>query len=440
MSVTKYFGTDGIRGRVSIFPITPSFFFKFGVIIGRLLFKNSFKRVIVGTDTRISSYMLELALNSGLSASGVLVMSVGIISTPAIGYLTRSLNLEVGIVISASHNLFWDNGIKLFVKGGKKASSILEKRIEKELDKPMFHKYTTHFSEIKKISFAHKKYINFCKSTLPSNFSLRNFKIVLDCANGSTYKIAPKIFRDFGANLIVTATSPNGYNINKNCGVVDIEHLKRLVLSKKADIGLAFDGDGDRIIMIDHFGNTVNGDHILYILAKFYLYRKNKQEGVVGTVMSNNGLLIALKKLGIPFIKTKVGDKNIIKKLKEKNWTLGAESSGHVIMMNKSSICDGVITSLQIIKVMIATHSSLFQLYSGIKLFPQEIVNINFSNKNSIYKYKKIQYTFLKYKNMLGKFGKILLRKSGTESCFRVIVEHKNSNVVTFISNKFKNL
>ncbi|XBC38539.1 MAG: phosphoglucosamine mutase [Buchnera aphidicola (Melaphis rhois)] len=439
MNVKKYFGTDGIRGKVGEFPITPDFFLKFGVVIGKLLFKNSFKTVIVGIDTRISSCMLESALNSGLSASGISVLSTGRISTPAIGYLTKLLRLGAGIVISASHNLFQDNGIKLFLKNGIKSSAFMEKIIEKELKKPVSYRNISNVASINRIYFAQKEYINFCKSTFPSCFNLKNFKIVLDCANGSTYKIAPKIFKDFGANLISTAVFPNGYNINKCCGSTDVDNLKKIVLSEQADVGLAFDGDGDRVIMIDHLGNKVNGDQILYILAKFrYTYNMIKKESVVVTDMSNNGLLISLKKLNIPFVKVNVGDKNIINKLKENKWNLGAESSGHVIILDKSHICDGIITSLQVIKVMLQTRMSLFQLCSELTLHPQSVVNIAFNKKNDFIKRKKIELVLSRYKSILGQFGRILLRKSGTELYFRVMIEDKSKSIVSFISNQLK--
>jgi len=434
----QYFGTDGIRGKVGIFPITPEFFLKLGIVIGKLLFKNSIRKVIIGKDTRISGCMLESALSSGLSASGVYVMSLGIVSTPAVGYLTKFLRLEVGIVISASHNLFVDNGLKLFLKEGLKASSFVEQKIEKELKKPIIYRNMIRCSLIKKVNFANKEYIKFCKSIFPFYFNLNNIKIVLDCANGSVYKVAPRIFRDFGANLITISVRPNGYNINKNCGAINTNNLRKKVLFHRADIGLAFDGDGDRVIMIDHLGNRVNGDHILYILAKFLLYCKNKKEGVVGTVMSNNGLLIALKKLRIPFVKTQLGDKNIIKKLKENEWTFGSESSGHVIMLNKSPTGDGVITSLQIIKIMIDTRLSLFQLCSDIKLFPQEMTNIKFSEHDVVLQYKKIEFIVSKYKKTLGRFGRILLRRSGTEPCFRIMIEDEDKNIVSFISHELK--
>ncbi|XBC37499.1 MAG: phosphoglucosamine mutase [Buchnera aphidicola (Meitanaphis microgallis)] len=438
MNFEKCFGTDGIRGRVGKFPITPEFFLKFGVIIGQLLFKSSCKKVVVGIDTRISSYMLESALNSGFSSAGVVVISVGIIPTPAIGYLIKLLKLEVGIMISASHNLFRDNGIKLFLKDGIKASVILEKKLEKEFKKPISYLNMVHVASKEIIYCAHDaKYIKFCKSTLSKNFSLKRFKIVLDCANGSTYKVAPRIFRDLKANLIVIFASPNGYNINKRCGSTDISNLKKMVLFEQADIGLAFDGDGDRVIMVDHLGNKVDGDQILYILAKFNLCHKaSKKEGVVGTVMSNNGLLIALKELNVPFVKVDVGDKNIIKKLKEKKWRFGAESSGHVIILNKSSVCDGIITSLQVIEIMIKTNMNLYQLCSGIILLPQKIVNICFDKANSSIKYKKIKVEISKYKNMLGRFGRMFIRRSGTELCFRIMIEDRNYSIVQFIFSK----
>lgn len=440
MNFKRYFGTDGIRGRVGKCPITPHFFLKLGIVIGKILFKNDFKRTIVGVDTRISSRMLESALNAGLSYSGILVMSTGIISTPAIGYLTKLLKLEVGIVISASHNFFEDNGIKLFLKGGVKLPISLERDIEKALRKPISFWDISHVSSITRISNAHLEYIKFCKSLFPINFNLKNFKIVLDCANGSTYKIAPKIFKHFSANLITTATCPDGYNINKSCGSMDVRNLQKIVLSEQADVGLALDGDGDRIIMIDHLGNKIDGDQILYILAKFYLYYQKKTEGVVGTIMSNNGLLVALKKLNVPFIKVDVGDKNIIQKLRQKKWRFGAENSGHIVILDSSPVCDGIIASLQILKVMMNTRTSLFQLCSEIKLLPRIIINVYFDKKNICIKYKKIKVLFFNYVSMLGPLGRIFFRKSGTEQCFRVIIEDENESIVTFISDQFKKI
>ncbi|XBC39067.1 MAG: phosphoglucosamine mutase [Buchnera aphidicola (Nurudea shiraii)] len=437
MNIGKYFGTDGIRGKVGEFPITPDFFLKFGFILGNLLFRHSRKKVIVGIDTRKSSFALEAALNSGLSTSGVSVISLGRISTPAVGYLTKLLKLELGIIISASHNLFQDNGIKLFFKNGVKISSKL-KKIENSLGKPFSFKNLSNFSSIKRAYSIHKKYITFCKSLFPRCFSLKNFKIVLDCANGSTYKIAPKIFRDFGARLRVIFASPNGYNINKNCGSVNTNNLKNIVLLEKADFGLALDGDGDRVIMIDHLGNKVDGDKILYILAKFYLFRHFKKEGVVVTKMSNRGLLIGLKKLGIPFAISKVGDVNVIKKLKDKNWRFGAESSGHVIMLDKLPFCDGIVTSLQIIKIMIDYRMNLFELCSEIRFFPFVMINIKFERQNYLLKYEKIRILIFKYQNILSKFGRIYLRESGTETCFRIIVEDEDKNVVKYISDQIK--
>ncbi|XBC40593.1 MAG: phosphoglucosamine mutase [Buchnera aphidicola (Nurudea yanoniella)] len=440
MNFIKYFGTDGIRGKVGKFPITPDFFFKLGFVIGCLFFKEHKKKVIVGIDTRKSSFILELALNSGLSASGVSVISTGSIPTPAIGYLTGFFNLELGIVISASHNLFQDNGIKFFLKNGIKLSSRIEKKIENALNKPISFQNVLYSASVIRIFHAQRQYIIFCKSVFPKYFNLRNFKIVLDCANGSTYKIAPEIFKDFGANLIIISASPDGYNINKNCGSVYINNLKNLVLSEKADVGLALDGDGDRMIMVDHLGNKVDGDKILYILAKFCLHRESKQEGVVTTIMSNRGLLIELKKLGIPFFVSNVGDVNIIKKLREKNWRFGAESSGHVAMLDKSFCCDGIITSLKIMEVMMDYNMSLFQLCSGVKFFPQKIINIDFEKRDYFFKYRAMQFLISKYKGMLSKFGRIYFRRSGTEECFRIIVEDENEKIVNYISDKIKNI
>ncbi|MBK4765295.1 MAG: phosphoglucosamine mutase, partial [Pantoea sp. Brub] len=309
MSNCKYFGTDGIRGTVGEPPITPDFVLKLGWASGKVLSRHGSKKIIIGKDTRISGYMLESALEAGLSAAGLSAAFTGPMPTPAIAYLTRTFRAEAGIVISASHNPFHDNGIKFFSSEGIKLPDNVEKAIELEIEKPISCVHSTYLGRASRIVDAAGRYIEFCKSTFPNQLNLNNLKIVVDCANGATYHIAPKVLSELGANVITIAAKPNGININENCGVTNIKYLQKIVLSEKADIGLAYDGDGDRVIMIDHLGNKVNGDQILYIIAYEDLRMGNLKGGVVGTLMSNMGLELAFKKLGIPFVRAEVGDR-----------------------------------------------------------------------------------------------------------------------------------
>ncbi|AAO27063.1 putative phosphoglucosamine mutase [Buchnera aphidicola str. Bp (Baizongia pistaciae)] len=436
----KYFGTDGIRGVVGKTPITADFFFKLGAVIGKILYFYDVKKIIIGRDTRLSSYMLEEALQFGLSLVGVSVISVGVLPTPAISYFTKLFNLEVGVVISASHNQFRDNGIKFFVKNGVKLSAKFERRIEKQLNKTIILKQFVDLGHISYKRALQQKYINFCISTLPNNFRLNNFKIVLDCANGSTYELAPIIFRELGANVVLMSAAPNGLNINDKCGTTDLQEIQRLVLSEKADLGISFDGDGDRVIMIDHFGNSVNGDQILYILAKNYKKNKKLRGGVVGTKMSNGGLSLALSKIGIPFITVNIGDRYIFKKLKEKQWRLGAESSGHVILLDYAPVGDGIITSLQILKIIFDENSTLKSLCSDIHMLPQIIINIKNNIDISFLKNFKIQSVLSKYKDFLGKYSRIMLRLSGTEKCIRIMIEGCCSKKINIFSKMLINV
>lgn len=387
------------------------------------MFFRNLKKIILGRDTRISGYMLQSSFQSGLFLSGVSVISAGIIPTPAISYFTRLFNLEVGVIISASHNQFMDNGIKFFIKDGIKLSIQLEKKIEQELSRKKFQKKSLYLSYISHVNNLKQQYINFCKSTLPHNFSLRKIKIVLDCANGSTFIVAPKIFRDLDANVIPIFISPNGYNINKKCGAVDVRVLQKAVLLEKADLGIAFDGDGDRVIMIDHVGNKVNGDQILYILAKYYHENERLKGGVVSTHMSNGGLFLALKKIGIPLITVNVGDRCVIEKLQEKKWVLGAESSGHIVLLDYLPVCDGIIASLQILKIILNKNSSLQRLCIDVKLLPQIIINITEYKDINFLKNFKIQSVLSTHQDFLGKYSRVILRLSGTEKCIRIMVE-----------------
>lgn len=385
--------------------------------------------------------MLQYCLEFGILSKGISTLLAGCIPTSAIAYLTKSLNASAGIIISASHNAFEDNGIKIFFKNGTKITRDIEILIEKKLNDPLYDSsYVKNFGFSKKLSNARKKYINFCKNTFPGNINLSKLTIVLDCANGSTYNIAPKIFQDLGAKVITSSIYPNGININKNSGSTNTIQLKKLVISNKADIGLAFDGDGDRVIMIDHLGNEVNGDQIIYIIAKQYLKNNKLNGGVVGTLMTNMGIILGFKKIGIPFFATQIGDRYIYKKIKEKNWMLGAEQSGHIILLDKHSTGDGIIASLQVLSNMIENNASLYFLSNQVMLFPQILLNVFLKNDQNFEKNVKFKSVLEKSKNILGKTGRIFIRKSGTEPYLRIMIEDQDYNKIKKIANTISNI
>ncbi|MCT6867995.1 MAG: phosphoglucosamine mutase, partial [Gilliamella apicola] len=337
MSNRKYFGTDGIRGKVGEYPITPDFALKLGWAAGRILAKDGVKKVLIGKDTRISGYMLESALEAGFASAGVATAFTGPMPTPAIAYLTRTFRADAGVVISASHNPFYDNGIKFFSTEGKKLDDAIELEIEAQLEKEIDCVESIQLGRASRITDAAGRYIEFCKSTFDHDLSLASLKIVVDCANGATYHIAPKVLRELGADVIKIGCDPDGVNINDNCGATDIRALAKCVIDEKADLGFALDGDGDRIIMVDHKGRKIDGDLIIYIIAREALRQGQLKGGVVGTLMSNMGLEIALKNLGIQFVRAKVGDRYVLEKMLEKNWRLGAENSGHVLLLDKTT-------------------------------------------------------------------------------------------------------
>lgn len=426
MVCLQYFKTDGIRGEVGKKPITPDFLIKLGRAIGTVLGKNKEKKIIIGRDTRISGLMLQSALEFGILSTGVSISSVGCIPTSAIAYFTRYFSASAGIIISGSHNPFYENGIKIFHKKGVKISKKIELSIEKEIKNAFYYSDDIKFGNINKIINAKKKYIDFCKNIFSNNFSLSNLIIVLDCSNGATYNIAPKIFRDLGAKVITFSIHPNGVNINENSGTTNILKLKKMVLLKKADIGLAFDGDGDRVIMIDHLGNKIDGDQIIYIIAKEYFKQKQLNGGVVGTLMTNMGIVLGLKKIGIPFCSSEIGDRNVFKKMQQKKWILGSEQSGHIILLDKHSTGDGIIASLQVLLIMINNNVNLYNLSKEVKLFPQILLNIFVKKDKNLEKNLKLQAIIKKTENILGHNSRLLIRKSGTESCIRVMVEGEN--------------
>ena len=423
MANRKYFGTDGVRGKVGTYPITPDFALKLGWAAGKVLASQGSRTVLIGKDTRISGYMLESALEAGLAAAGLTAAFTGPMPTPAVAYLTRTFRLEAGIVISASHNPYYDNGIKFFSSEGTKLPDHIEEAIEAMLDQPMDCVESAELGKARRINDAAGRYIEFCKSTFPAHLGLDGYKIVVDCANGATYHIAPNVLRELGAEVIEIGAAPNGININEKCGATDVKALQEKVLETKADVGLAYDGDGDRIMMVDHLGNKVDGDQILFIIAREALRSGQLKGGVVGTLMSNMSLEIALKMLGVPFVRANVGDRYVLEKMVEHGWTLGGENSGHIIIADKNTTGDGIIASLAVLSAMVQHRLSLNELASAVKLFPQVLINVRFAGGANPLESEAVKAVAADVEKRLEGKGRILLRKSGTEPLIRVMVE-----------------
>ncbi|MBO1108689.1 phosphoglucosamine mutase [Plesiomonas shigelloides] len=426
MSKRKYFGTDGIRGTVGQSPITPDFVLKLGWAAGKVLARHGSRKVLIGKDTRISGYMLESALEAGLAAAGLSAAFTGPMPTPAVAYLTRTFRAEAGIVISASHNPYDDNGIKFFSIDGTKLPDEVEEAIEAEMEKPLTCVSSAELGRASRITDAAGRYIEFCKSCFPNALSLSGLKIVVDCANGATYHIAPNVLRELGAEVITIGCEPDGMNINEKCGATDTKALQARVLAEKADVGMALDGDGDRLMMVDHLGNVVDGDQILYIMAREALRSGNLKGGAVGTLMSNMGLEIALKQLGIPFSRAKVGDRYVLEMMLEKGWRLGAENSGHVIALDMTTTGDGIVAGLQVLAAMVGNRMSLKDLTSGMTLFPQVLENVRFSGNGNPLDAEAVKAAVIAVEEKMQGRGRVLLRKSGTEPLIRVMVEGEN--------------
>jgi phosphoglucosamine mutase len=426
----RYFGTDGVRGKVGQFPITPDFILKLGWAAGRVLAKQGTKKVIIGKDTRISGYMLESALEAGLAAAGLQATLTGPMPTPAVAYLTQTFRAEAGIVISASHNPYYDNGIKFFSSEGTKLPDEVELAIEQELEKELECVPSAELGKALRLTDAAGRYIEFCKSTFPTKLSLSTLKIVVDCANGATYHIAPNVFKELGATVIPIGVEPNGLNINAEVGATDVRALQKRVLAEKAHLGLAFDGDGDRIIMVDHKGNKVDGDQIAYIIARDLLRKGQLSGGVVGTLMTNLGMENGLKQLGIPFIRAAVGDRYVMEKLVEKNWKIGAENSGHVILLDKVTTGDAIVAALQVLASIVDSEMSLYELSQGMTLYPQVLENVRFSGDSNPLEAEAVKVSVAEVERELGEKGRVLLRKSGTEPLLRVMVEGESAELV----------
>ncbi len=426
----KYFGTDGIRGKVGEHPITADFLLRLGWATGKVFAEEGDGFILVGKDTRISGYMFESALEAGLSAAGVDTRMLGPMPTPGIAYLTRTLRAQAGIVISASHNPYYDNGIKFFSVDGMKLPDKIEHQIEHYLDAEITTVESAKLGKVKRVGDAAGRYIEFCKSTVPTAMDFKNFRIVVDCAHGATYHIAPHVFSEVGAEVISIGVEPDGLNINEDCGATKTDHLAAKVLEVRADLGIALDGDGDRLIMVDHKGEEVDGDELIYVIAKSRLNNGMLQGPVVGTLMTNLGMEHALNKEGVELLRANVGDRYVMEKLAAHQGILGGEGSGHIICLDRTTTGDGIVAALQVLAEMYKTGKSLHELKSGMEKYPQALINVKISKKEDISKIDSIQKAVSDVEKTLGKKGRVLLRPSGTEPLIRVMVEGQDKVLV----------
>lgn len=441
----KYFGTDGIRGKVGGDLMTAEFALKLGRAAGKVLGKLSpSNTMIIGKDTRISGYMLESALEAGLSSAGVNSLLVGPMPTPAIAWITSSMHASAGIVISASHNPYYDNGIKFFDLNGEKLSDELELEIEKELEKEFTTVESKKLGKAKRISDAAGRYIEFCKTAFPKQHSLAGLKIVVDCANGATYHIAPKVFEELGANVTVIANQPDGININQDCGSTEPQILQERVLESNADLGIALDGDGDRVLMVDHYGEVIDGDQLIFIIAKHLHNNGELNGGVVGTLMTNQAMQVELERLGIPFVRANVGDRYVHQLLKKNEWHLGGENSGHILNLNYATTGDGIVSAIMVLSVMVQTGKKLKDLASNLTLYPQVLLNIEIDKPKEMARSPKLLAQTKIIDQQLKDSGRTLIRASGTQPLLRIMVEAKNADkarnfaqeLVEFVKNQ----
>ena len=428
MSERKYFGTDGIRGRVGEYPITPEFMLKLGWAAGQAFKRDGHRNsVLIGKDTRLSGYMFESALEAGLAAAGVDVKLLGPMPTPAIAYLTRTFRASAGVVISASHNPHHDNGIKFFSADGIKLDDALEAEIERWLDMPIQVCEPTELGKASRVDDAPGLYVEFCKSTVPNEFTLDGMKIVLDCAHGATYHVAPKVFRELGAKVSVIGADPDGLNINLNVGSTHLEALKAAVVEKGADLGIAFDGDGDRVLMVDRDGSEVDGDELLYVIASQRFAEGRLKGGVVGTLMTNLGVELALTEIGIEFERAKVGDRYVMERLVANDWVLGGEGSGHMVIRDCTGTGDGIVSALQALLAIRQSGKTLSDIRRGMSKLPQKMINVRVSQRFDPFSRDDIVAAVQKAESDLGSSGRILLRASGTEPLIRVMAEGQDA-------------
>ncbi|MCK9258864.1 MAG: phosphoglucosamine mutase [Azoarcus sp.] len=431
----KYFGTDGVRGCVGEFPITPEFVMRIGYAAGVSLVAREQlpagerPAILIGKDTRISGYMLEAALEAGFAAAGVDVMLAGPIPTPAVAYLTRALRLQAGVVLSASHNPFYDNGIKFFSSGGTKLPDAMEAEIEAHLDEPMGCVDSARLGRARRINDAAGRYIEFCKSTFPNELDLRGLRIALDCAHGAAYNIAPSVFHELGADVVSVGVDPNGLNINDGVGATRPENLRKTVLAEGADIGIALDGDGDRLIMVDRQGEIYDGDKLIYVIAAARR-AAGRLDGVVGTLMSNLGFEHAVGRLGVPFARAKVGDRYVLELLHEKGWQLGGENSGHIICLDCHSTGDAIVSALQVLAALKQRGQTLAESCADLVFYPQRLINVRLPAGFEWKADQGIDTAREEAERELGDAGRVLLRPSGTEPLLRVMVEGQDGDMV----------
>lgn len=425
----RYFGTDGVRGRVGEYPITAEFMLKLGWAVGRVLQAKGFNKVVIGKDTRISGYMFESALEAGLSAAGVNIALLGPMPTPGIAYLTRTLHACAGIVVSASHNPYYDNGIKFFSRNGQKLPDEIEEQIEELLERPLETVGPDALGKAERIVDAAGRYIEFCKSTVPASTSFASLKIVVDCAHGATYHIAPSVFNEMGATVIPIGIAPDGLNINQDCGSTKPAALRETVVEQGADLGIAFDGDGDRVIMVDHRGEVLDGDELMFIIARDRLRTGSHFNAVVGTLMTNLGLELALRALGLDLYRVKVGDRYVMERLLAEKLILGGENSGHIICLDRTSTGDGIISALQVLAAMLHSGKTLHDLKAGMSKYPQVLINVSVTGSVDLRR-SPIQEAIKAVESQLGDHGRVLLRPSGTEPVVRVMVEGADAGVV----------
>ena len=435
----KYFGTDGVRGTVGEAPITPEFVMRLGYAAGTTLVAREHlpagehPAVLIGKDTRISGYMLEAALEAGFAAAGVDVMLTGPLPTPAIAYLTRALRLQAGVVISASHNPYPDNGIKFFSAGGTKLPDAVEAEIESRLEQPMGCAASARLGKARRVDDAAGRYIEFCKSTFPAELDLRGMKIVVDCAHGAAYHIAPKVFHELGAEVHAIGAEPNGLNINDQVGATSPQALQQAVAARGADLGIAVDGDGDRLVMADAAGRLYDGDQLLYVIACQRL-ANGGLAGVVGTLMTNLGMEHALAKLGVPVVRARVGDRYVLETLIERGWKLGGENSGHIICLDRHTTGDGIVSALQVLAALQLQHAALDRACADLKLYPQTLVNVKLPSGFDWQGRPEIESARLAAEKALGDSGRVLLRASGTEPLLRVMVEGREAQQVATLA------
>ncbi|MHB1116471.1 phosphoglucosamine mutase [Sideroxydans sp.] len=437
----KYFGTDGVRGKVGEHPITPQFVMHLGYAAGKVLAKAEHSRgerpaVLIGKDTRISGYMLESALEAGLIAAGIDVYLAGPVPTPAVAYLTRALRLQAGVVISASHNPFEDNGIKFFSGNGTKLPDEVEHAIEAALDEPMQTNASDALGKAKRLDDAVGRYIEFCKSTFPNEMDLRGMRIVVDCAHGATYHIARHVFHELGAEVIAIGAEPNGLNINDGYGATKPQNLQKAVVEHKADIGIALDGDGDRLVMVDASGKLYDGDQLLYVIARQHHAEGTMKGGVVGTLMTNLAFEHAMQHLGIPFMRAKVGDRYVMEMLQQQGWQLGGENSGHIICLDKHSTGDGIVSALQVLHALRMKKQTLAEAAGDLHMYPQVLINVKMAKKEDLSNHAKVKHAVETAEIMLDGKGRVLLRPSGTEPLLRVMVEGEDGVKVKLCAEK----